>query len=198
MRYPASTDHPAKNLALVKLIALSWLTVWLGFIAFNNITDFRTNRSLISQMFQMNELKTAPVRGRGLTWRALPDSLASPTLVGVIVFELVIVALLARALPAALRHYRFGTDATVFLKRANLALAAALGLPSLFLAGGMWFGYWLFMGPVQQVHLTLLIIVVVVTVMVNLPGGTRATSPMAEATEAEPAAVPRDNFAAVR
>lgn len=165
-----STSHrTGKSIMLIRLIALTWLTVWLSLITLNNITDFGTNQALIRQMFEMRPLIEDPVRGNGLEWRALPGVLATPTLIGVTLYEIVIVALLARALPTGYRLLRHGGDPSRFTTRANVGLAAALILPTAFLAGGMWFGYWMFLGPVQQVHLTLLIVVVIAAILINLP-----------------------------
>lgn len=179
---------PAKNpLVLLRLVAVGWLTLWLALITVNNITDFGTNENLIAQMFRMQPLVDDPVRGNGIEWRALPAGLAAPTLVAVTVFEALIVALLARSLPAGYRLFRHGGDAHRFTRRANVGLVASLVLPAGFLAGGMWFGYWMFLGPVQQVHLTLLIIVVLVTTLVNLPAGRQVPAP----EETTAAAAPR-------
>ncbi|MFD7657447.1 DUF2165 family protein [Actinosynnema sp. NPDC059797] len=167
---------PGRALQLIRLVATAWLTVWLGLITLNNITDFGTNEALIRQMFEMRPLLEDPVRGNGLEWRALPGGLAAAALVGVILYEAFIVVLLARSLPAGVRALRGAGRPQEFTRRANRGLAAALVLPAGFLAGGMWFGYWLFMGQVQQVHLTLLIIVSLVAVLVNV-AGERTESP---------------------
>jgi hypothetical protein len=55
------------------------------------------------------------------------------------------------------------------IARANGALGAFLGLWLFFLCGGLWFGYWMKMGPVQQVHLTLMVIALLAVLVVNAP-----------------------------
>ena len=117
----ASTTRVGGPFALLQLAVLTWLTVWLGMVALNNITDFGTNESLIRQMYQMQPLIDDPVLGNGLQWRAFPGWMAGPTLVGVIAYQLATVGLLATALPAGIRHQR-GGEPRVFIDRANRCL----------------------------------------------------------------------------
>ncbi|MGW2783871.1 DUF2165 family protein [Streptomyces populi] len=162
------------RLAAFNAFLLSGLTLWLGLVTLNNLNDFGTNRALISRMLTMTDLVHDPVRGNGLQWRALPDSMATPTLIGVIVYEILTVALLARAAALQVRRAR-GLQADIATTRhTNLALGAFVGLFLLFLSGGMWFGYWIYIGAAQQVHFTGLIIGLLAALLVNLPSVTGA------------------------
>ncbi|MFI0965281.1 DUF2165 family protein [Streptomyces sp. NPDC021080] len=162
------------RLAAFNAFLLSGLTLWLGLVTLNNLNDFGTNRALISRMLTMADLIHDPVRGNGLQWRALPDSMATPTLIGVIVYEILTVALLARAAVLQVRRARGLRSGIATTQHTNLALGAFVGLFLLFLTGGMWFGYWIYIGAAQQVHFTGLIIGLLAALLVNLPSVTGA------------------------
>ncbi|GAB3128222.1 hypothetical protein GCM10027160_53570 [Streptomyces calidiresistens] len=164
--------HAARHSGLLPLavVLLGGITVWLSLIAINNITDFGTNRALLEQTISMEALKEDPLRANGLEWRAMPESLAVPALIAVIAHQVGTVALMWRAVATGVRVLRRkgGTGLVDFLRHTNHSLVAFLGLFIGFLVGGLWFGYWMHLGPVQQVHLTLLIIGALVAVVVNL------------------------------
>jgi hypothetical protein len=58
--------------------------------------------------------------------------------------------------------------ANLALTVANLGLAVFLAIFLGFLLTGLWFSYWVKMGPVQQGHLTLLLIGLAAVIVVNL------------------------------
>ncbi|MDT3398053.1 DUF2165 family protein [Streptomyces sp. B1866] len=162
------------RLAALNAFLLSCLSLWLGLVALNNIDDFGTNQDLISRMLTMRELKESPVNGNGLEWRAMPDSLAGPTLIGVIVYEVLIVALLAWAAAGQWRRALGRPAGMAVTRRTNIALGAFAGLFVLFLCGGMFFCYWIYIGAAQQVHFTGLILGLLTALLVNLPSVTGA------------------------
>jgi hypothetical protein len=59
-------------------------------------------------------------------------------------------------------------NAIVARRAANLALCAFTGLWLIFMLGGFWFGYWIKQGPVQQVHMMLLLIGIGYGIIVNI------------------------------
>ncbi|MFP4438370.1 MAG: DUF2165 family protein [Chloroflexaceae bacterium] len=158
------------ELDLTKTILLAGLAFWISLIAFNNATDPGTNIDLLGRMLTMEAIKDNPTMGNGLEWRAWPQSLAAPLLVVVIILQGAIAALLWRAAIMFARHLfqaQAGEIPTRQIRAANLGLAAFLSLWFFFLCGGLWFGYWMHLGPVQGVHFTLLIVSVLVLLFVN-------------------------------
>jgi predicted small integral membrane protein len=162
------------RLAAFNAFLLSGLTLWLGLVTLNNLNDFGTNKALITRMLTMVDLVHDPVRGNGLEWRAMPASMATLTLIGVIIYEIVAVALLARAAVLQWRRARGLHSGIATTQQTNLALGIFIGLFLIFLCGGMWFGYWIYIGAAQQVHFTGLIIGLLATLLVNLPSVTGA------------------------
>ncbi|WP_328742338.1 DUF2165 domain-containing protein [Streptomyces caniferus] len=171
----AAADLSVRSrLTALNAFLLSGLTLWLGLVTLNNLTDFATNRALIARMLTMTDLVHDPVRGNGLEWKAMPESFATPALIGVIVYEVAAVALLAWAAVGMWRRARGARTGIATTQRANLALGAFVGLFLIFLSGGMWFGYWIYIGAAQQVHFTGLIIGLLAALLVNLPSVTGA------------------------
>ncbi|MFG2566039.1 DUF2165 family protein [Streptomyces sp. NPDC048567] len=175
---PRATGRPdlavRSRLAALNAFLMSGLTLWLGLVTLNNLNDFGTNKALIGSMLTMRDLVKDPIRGNGLEWRAMPESMATPALIGVIIYEVLIVALLARAAYGLWRRARGLETGIVVTQRANIALGAFAGLFLLFLSGGMFFGYWIYIGAAQQVHFTGLIIGLLAALLVNLPSVTGA------------------------
>ncbi|MEU9057079.1 DUF2165 family protein [Streptomyces sp. NPDC048384] len=166
---PAVPRTGAGSLLLLNVVLLGGITAWLTLIAVNNITDFDTNRALLEQTITMQTLIEDPLRGNGLEWRALPRGLAAPALVAVIVYQLGTVALMWRAVATGvLGLLRPGTALVGFVRQVNYSLIAFVGLFIGFLVTGLWFGYWLSLGPVQMVHFTLLVIGALVAILTNL------------------------------
>ncbi|MFG3342869.1 DUF2165 family protein [Glycomyces sp. NPDC048151] len=160
------------GILLFQTLILTWAAAWLTLVVTNNINDFGTNRSLIAGMLTMDELAADDVFGNGIEWRAMPEGLAVPALIGVIAYQLLSIVLLWRGAVFAIKTLvrREPALAAPALRAANLGLTALAGLFAVFLCGGMWFGYWMKMGPVQMVHLTGLIISILAVIVVNLPG----------------------------
>jgi predicted small integral membrane protein len=159
------------GILLFQTLILTWAAAWLTLVVTNNINDFGTNRSLIAAMFSMDELAADAVLGNGIEWRAMPEGLAVPALIGVIAYQLLSITLLWRGAVFAIKTLlrRDPVLPARALRAANLGLTAFAGLFVVFLCGGMWFGYWMKMGPVQMVHLTGLIIALLAAIVVNLP-----------------------------
>ncbi|GLF99333.1 DUF2165 family protein [Streptomyces yaizuensis] len=179
-----SETRPAKNkpvhtrsgLLLLSVVLLAGVTAWLTLIAINNINDFGTNKALLQATMNMEALIDDPVRGNGLEWRALPNELAAPALIAVIVYQLATVALMWRAVATGIRVLRSDSPGLLeYISRVNHSLVLFLLLFAGFLISGLYFGYWLHLGPVQMVHFTLLIIGALVALLTNLvPVASRA------------------------
>lgn len=161
-----------RSFILVRTLLVFGLAVWLTLILINNLTDPGTNVYLIGQMISMTALKLDGVMGRGLLWRALESpALAKILLNGVVIVQFFTVLLLWRAAIHWVRVLRARPARAI--AATNQALAAFLGLWFLFLCGGLWFGYWMKMGPVQQVHMTLVIISLLSLIAVNMQPANR-------------------------
>ncbi|MGW5877691.1 DUF2165 family protein [Nocardiopsis terrae] len=157
------------GLILPQLLVLVGMAAWLTLIMINNITDSGTNIHLIGRVLTMEDMVGNPHQGQGLLGRALSGDLAAPALYGVIAYQAVSSALLWWAAAAHLLLALGRGDGTRATRLGNVALSALAGLALMFLVGGLWFGYWITFGPVQQVHFTLLLVAVGGLVLVNLP-----------------------------
>ncbi|SDP02594.1 Predicted small integral membrane protein [Actinopolyspora xinjiangensis] len=165
------TAWTARRSGLLPLVLFLFAGVaaWLTLIAVNNITDFGTNRVLLERTMTMRALIDDQVRGNGLEWRALPASLATPALITVIVYQLGTVVLMWRAVITGLRVLRSPRRGLAeLIRHVNHSLVAFVGLFLGFLVSGLWFGYWMHLGPVQQVHFTLLMVGALVALLTNL------------------------------
>ncbi len=154
------------TLAQLQTIVVAGLALWMTLAVYNNIVDSGTNRALLGKVTSMQELKEDPVLGKGLIGRAV-DNPAYPRAIlnVVIVVQLVVVALLWRATWLL----AFNAPSPAALGAANLALGAFIALWFWFLIGGLFYGYWMEMPQVQQVHLTLVIVAILAMLLVNLP-----------------------------
>lgn len=146
--------------AFSRLVLLLGLATWLSIAAFNNLTDPQTNRLLLGQTLSMNLVKTEPVLGSGLTWRAWSAEWSPSLLYGVAVLQILISALLWRAAASyAVAAIRDNALAMVRARtHATVALTFFLMLWLWFVCGGLWFGYWLKQGAIQSVHMTLILV----------------------------------------
>lgn len=147
------------------------LAIWMSLVVINNITDSSTNQYLIGQTLSMALVKDDSVMGNGLEWRALDPGQANVVLNLVVAIQLIIAALLWRAAICYLGM--LGNDAEAYRRRAyNSAIVALVAFCALwmgFLCGGLWFGYWMKQGAIQQVHFTLLLIGIGGLVLINFP-----------------------------
>jgi predicted small integral membrane protein len=151
------------------LLILGGMALWLSLIAVNNSTDFDTNRTLLGDTVSMKAILADHTSGQGLRWRALPRGFAGPMLALIITYQVATAAFMWRAVLTGARLLRGrGGTASTFVRHANRGLALFAGMFLGFLVGGLWFGYWMHLGPVQQVHFTLLIVGALVALLVNL------------------------------
>lgn len=146
--------------AFSRTVLLAGLATWLTIAVFNNITDSGTNRVLLGHMLSMDLLRADPSLGAGLVWRAWPVARVPVLLDTVIAAQLTVAAALWTA-AALFARAAWRADAPRFSRArsgAIVALSAFLLLWVWFACGGLWFGYWIKQGPVQSVHMTLILI----------------------------------------
>ena len=146
--------------AFSRFVLLFGLAAWLTIAATNNLTDPLTNRLFLGQTLSMEMIKTEPVIGSGLTWRAWPAQWAQDILHGILIFQYFTASLLWYAAGSYARAIAQNSIQALIKARgrAVLALTCFLMIWLFFVCGGMWFGYWLKQGVIQSVHMTLILI----------------------------------------
>lgn len=156
---------PGLDILYLKALLVASLAAWLMLAVINNILDFGTNRFLLGNVTSMRELIQDTNLGRGLIARAVQSPIY-PTFILhlVIVAQVAIVVLLWRGA----YYLTFAADTEFAVGAANLGLAALLGMGFFFLTGGLFYGYWIKMPQVQQVHLALVTITLGAIVLVNM------------------------------
>ncbi len=158
----------------MKCLFLLGMTLWFTLVMINNMTDPGTNLHLIGQMMRMDLLKEDPHMGNGIEWRAVKSPAIHKTvLVFVILVQLLAVILLWKAVfefarasvgpvaPSAVHHAVLSAD---------IGLGVLLAKMIWFWCGGMWYGYWIKTPQVQQVHMTLLVMLMLEFLIINTSG----------------------------
>lgn len=143
---------------------------WMLMAACNNLLDPQTNVTLLKKMMSMDDLRLDGKLGQGLLFRSIQaDAFALPmllTIAGVqivISLSLLLSALLLFNVPIGLID--LSTDITITFTMLSILLFTAHWF--VFLIGGLWFGYWIKMGPVQMVHLTMLILSIFLQLLIG-------------------------------
>lgn len=146
--------------AFSRLVVMLGLALWLSVAVLNNLTDPGTNRALLGHTLSMDLLRADEGLGAGLLWRAWPGDWSRMVLYAVAALQSGIAVLLWRAAYAyfAIAIHGNGTGLAAARHAAVLALSCFLMLWMGFICGGLWFGYWLKQGPVQSVHMMLILI----------------------------------------
>ena len=148
----ASPDLP-RTAALVAIAA------WLSIVVTNNRKDGETNVLLLGTMMRMDLLADEKVLGQGLILRrATGDALARRALKWVIRSQVLIVVLLWAAAGFSTANWLGLAEETHAVAAINVAIGAFFALWSVFMCGGLYFGYWIKTPHVQQVHMTLFIV----------------------------------------
>lgn len=149
-------------------VTLAGLASWLSIAVYNNVRDAGTNLHLLGLMVRMDLVRQDPEIGKGLLYRArqrpsFPANLLRAVVVGQTVVALLLwiaaIVVIERLCGLAGRETAVGV--------AHLALAAFVGIWTTFLCGGLWFGYWMKMPQVQQVHLSLFTISLIMFVLID-------------------------------
>lgn len=153
------------DLTTLKALVVGALAAWLSVAVLNNIVDFATNRYLLAKMTSMQELKDDPDLGRGLIGRAVERGAYATAILRIVIVAQTAVALL---LWRGAGHLAITPDRALSVGAANLGLGAFLTLWFCFLVGGLYYGYWIKMPQVQQVHLVLVVISLGAMILVNM------------------------------
>lgn len=148
---------------LPQIFATFFLAVWLSLAVWNNVMDPHTNRLLLGQMLGMEQLLSEEKLGRGLLYRRWArDRVGDIVLRAVIFLQVIVCALLWGAAFGQVIGHVGGISPVLSELLFNIALLAFTALWSIFLCGGLYFGYWIKTPQVQQVHFTLLIVALLV------------------------------------
>ncbi|MGA8113132.1 MAG: DUF2165 family protein [Actinocatenispora sp.] len=163
---------PTEVMLWLKVLLVAGLAAYLSVFVLNNLTDPKTNSAAVGRMLSMRELRADRELGNGVVWRAV-ESQAVHRLAyyAVILIQAGAAVLLwwAAVLLASAGFGDFQPDATshaVALADLGLLVFVALWLGVVVI--GTWFSYWVKMGPVQQGHMTLLLLGVGSVIVVNL------------------------------
>jgi len=156
---------------LIKAVISLGLAVWLTIAALNNVIDRMTNRHLLKSMLSMALLAGETTLGVGLKTRAIhKKDFEKYLLWGVVLIQIIIALFLwvgGISFIGCLLHIETSTEmAMVF---SDMGLLGFICLWLFFLCGGLWFGYWIKMPQVQQVHMMLLIIGCLAIIIMNKP-----------------------------
>jgi len=156
------------SLLIAKIISMLGLTGYLFVAVFNNWRDKGTNRFLLNQMFGMELLKSDLVLGRGLLNRAIDtSSFATNVLKAVVLVQAVLVVLLLLGSIELLMVLFAGGSSSTAVATCNIAVSCFMALWFFFWCGGLWFGYWIKTGQIQEVHMKLIILSILELIFLN-------------------------------
>ncbi len=159
---------------LIQALPVLSAGIWLLLAAFNNLTDPGTNVRLLVRMMTMEDIRRDNDLGLGLLQRAISDTKFIPAFLKAIAYVQIVIA-------ASLILSSLGLVASVMevvwisrldiLMITNLSIFSFFTLWAFFLIGGLWFGYWIKMGIVQNVHFVLILYSILLMIVVNLKFG---------------------------
>ncbi len=153
---------------LIKISIIMGLGCWIGIACFNNIVDRATNRQLITRMLTMKLITVQDGLGVGLLSRAWKETKNVPYVLWFIVAVQLLLAMTFWLAGIFLMVAIFNTALyPIALTIANIALCGFNCLWLGFLCGGLWYGYWIHMSPVQTTHFILLIVGLLTTFFIN-------------------------------
>lgn len=159
-------------LLATKAVLTGALALWFALIVLQNTTDRRTNVALIGRVLAMQPVPENPDLGTGLRWRAVVehriDGLAGAALTAIVILQVAVTATLG--LGAALLAWQGGDPGGLAgaLVVVDVGLLLAMVHWFALMCGGLWFGYWITVPQVQQVHMTMLIVTLVTLSVVNV------------------------------
>ncbi len=152
-----------------KIVSMAGLSCYLSIAVFNNMIDRGTNKFLLGQMLSMDLLMCDHVLARGLMARAIKSINASTFVLNLIIVLQALIAILLWGGTLQL-VWAFTIDQDMLhlaINTCNLALSLFMGLWFLFWCGGLWFGYWIKTGQIQEVHMKLIIISILELLFIN-------------------------------
>lgn len=148
----------------IKAALLVYWGLWLALAAAGHILDAKTNRHLLGEMMRMTQLKEDPTLGKGLIGRAWDAPVAPKLALGLIaLYQFFVVTLLLRAGWL----WFAGGDIVTATIAADQALLAFGGVWCFFLIGGLWFGYWIKMPALQQVHMSMAMLTIATLIFIH-------------------------------
>ena len=145
------------------------LSCYLSIAVTNNILDKGTNRFLLRQMLSMALLESDSIFGRGLLSRAINSEKVSEILLHVIsIVQIIISAILwCGSIQLILAFFHNSHHLVFAINCCTIALSCFMSLWFFFWCGGLWFGYWIKTGQVQEVHMRLVIISIISILFIN-------------------------------
>lgn len=155
---------------LTPLLFLLGLSTWMSLAVYNNIVDRQTNVTLLHRMISMELLKTDPDLGNGLAGRAIENrTVAAHMLTAVVSVQILIIfCMWSGSIAYLLGVFEIaGVTLGAGVALASLGIGSFAALWFFFLCGGLYFGYWIKMPQVQQVHLTLLMISILTLILLR-------------------------------
>ncbi len=158
-------------LRIAQFVNLSGLAAWMSLAVFNNIVDRSTNVTLLHRMLSMSLLDEDPDLGNGLAKRAIKKKSTAAIFLNCVIFaQLLISGLMITGAVLFAAGVMDGSASAYSLgvATAMLGLTAFGSLWFFFLCGGLYFGYWMKMQQVQQVHFTLVIITILSTILLRM------------------------------
>ncbi|VFR57278.1 hypothetical protein BRI6_1350 [plant metagenome] len=184
-------------IAFSRLVILAGLALWLTIAVINNLTDPGTNRTLLGHTLSMGLVSAEEVLGAGLLWRAWPAHWSHTLLYIIVAVQFMVAGFLWRSVISYAKAFLQQDGQRLLDARghATLALSLFILLWMFFICGGLWFGYWLKQGPVQMVHMTLILIGIGALIFVQAqpqpePSPTASTytaDPLSSTSERSPA-----------
>lgn len=152
-----------------KIVLMLGLSFYLTIAVINNIVDKGTNKFLLKQMFSMLLLENDPVLGKGLISRTIhSEKIPALLLYFISTIQVVISgALWYGAIQLIIAFLHHTTHLSYAIHCCTLALSCFMALWFFFWCGGLWFGYWIKTGQVQEVHMKLVIISILSLLFIN-------------------------------
>lgn len=128
---------------ITQIACIGAVTLFMGLVAFGNVTDYWTNFAYVARVLDMDEVPGAA----SIHWRAFTSpSLHHAAYVAIIVTEIAITTLMGLGMLAMIRARKAGARA---FRRAKSSAILGLALGFLLFEGGFigvggeWFGMWL-------------------------------------------------------
>lgn len=155
-----------QHLYLMKFVVLTGMAGWLTLVWINVITDRNATVGSVALIMSMKLITSDKTMTTKLVNRRVEASgwhkLGAVTIIGA---QAVTVVLLWRAVWLVGVGFGAFTISADALAAVHLSLAAFATLWMFMLIGGMWFIYWLKQPALQQLHITLLILSIAVSIM---------------------------------
>jgi predicted small integral membrane protein len=158
-------------LIIAKIISMFGLSSYMTIAVINNTIDKSTNEFFLSLMMRMELLKGDHL-GQGIIHRAIKSTVFPKLLLKVIVFlqSLIAVGLWFSSIQLASFLFFHNLSLEYIIQCSSIAVSIFMGLWFFFWCGGFWFGYWIKMGQVQEVHMKLIIISLLELLLLNFNG----------------------------